>query len=305
MKEGHDTQNVRSILLAIAAAVLYALSSPISKLLLRDGDIPPTMLAGLLYIGAGAGMLITYLISRLLKRKPNEQSVGRGDLRYIIAMVALDIAAPILLMLGLSSAAAANVSLLNNFEIVATSLIALVVFKEAISKRLWAAIALVTAASALLSFEDTSSLTFSWGSLLVIGACICWGVENNCTRRLSSKDPMQIVIIKGFCSGIGSVAISLCVGERIGNGGAVPIALLLGFAAYGLSIFCYIYAQRRLGAAKTSAYYAVAPFIGAILSFIIFKEMPSVKFLVALAIMAAGVYFASFDGKRAADADAT
>ena len=116
---------------------------------------------------------------------------------------------------------------------------------------------------------------------------------------------MQIVIIKGFCSGIGSVAISLCVGERIGNGGAVPIALLLGFAAYGLSIFCYIYAQRRLGAAKTSAYYAVAPFIGAILSFIIFKEMPSVKFLVALAIMAAGVYFASFDGKRAADADAT
>lgn len=305
MKEGHGTQNARSILLAIAAAVLYALSSPISKLLLRDGDIPPTMLAGLLYIGAGAGMLIIYLISRLLKRKPNEQSVGRDDLRYIIAMVALDIAAPILLMLGLSSAAAANVSLLNNFEIVATSLIALVVFKEAISKRLWAAIALVTAASALLSFEDTSSLTFSWGSLLVIGACICWGVENNCTRRLSSKDPMQIVIIKGFCSGTGSVAISLCVGERIGNGGAVPIALLLGLAAYGLSIFCYIYAQRRLGAAKTSAYYAVAPFIGAILSFIIFKEMPSVKFLVALAIMAAGVYFASFDGKRAADADAT
>lgn len=163
MKEGHDTQNARSILLAIAAAVLYALSSPISKLLLRDGDIPPTMLAGLLYIGAGAGMLIIYLISRLLKRKPNEQPVGRGDLRYIIAMVALDIAAPILLMLGLSSAAAANVSLLNNFEIVATSLIALVVFKEAISKRLWAAIAFVTAASALLSFEDTSSLTFSWG----------------------------------------------------------------------------------------------------------------------------------------------
>lgn len=304
MKEGHDTQNARSILLAIAAAVLYALSSPISKLLLRDGDIPPTMLAGLLYIGAGAGMLIIYLISRLLKRKPNEQPVGRGDLRYIIAMVALDIAAPIPLMLGLSSAAAANVSLLNNFEIVATSLIALVVFKEAISKRLWAAIALVTAASALLSFEDTSSLTFSWGSLLVIGACICWGVENNCTRRLSSKDPMQIVIIKGFCSGTGSVAISLCVGERIGNGGAVPIALLLGFAAYGLSIFCYICAQRRLGAAKTSAYYAVAPFIGAILSFIIFKEMPSVKFLIALAIMAAGVYFASFDGKRAAKVDA-
>ena len=288
MKEGHDTQNARSILLAIAAAVLYALSSPISKLLLRDGDIPPTMLAGLLYIGAGAGMLIIYLISRLLKRKPNEQSVGRGDLRYIIAMVALDIAAPILLMLGLSSAAAANVSLLNNFEIVATSLIALVVFKEAISKRLWAAIALVTAASALLSFEDTSSLTFSWGSLLVIGACICWGVENNCTRRLSSKDPMQIVIIKGFCSGTGSVAISLCVGERIGNGGAVPIALLLGFAAYGLSIFCYIYAQRRLGAAKTSAYYAVAPFIGTLLSCLILREKPGYMYFIALAVMILG-----------------
>ena len=210
-------------------------------------------------------------------------------------MVVLDIADPILLMIGLTKTTAANASLLNNFEIVATSLIALCVFKEAISKRLWTAIVLVTFASALLSLEDISSFSFSAGSVFVLLACVCWGFENNCTRMLSSKNPVQIVIIKGFGSGIGSFLIAMAVNEHFTDIRCILIALLLGFVSYGLSILFYIYAQRFLGAAKTSAYYAFAPFIGAILSLLIFRELPSVSFLIALIIMLAGAWLASSD----------
>lgn len=147
--------------------------------------------------------------------------------------------------------------------------------------------------SILLSFEDMSSLQFSWGSLFVLLACVCWGFENNCTRMLSSKNPAQIVIIKGFGSGLGALILSLAVGERYFQMGYMALALLLGFVAYGLSIYFYIYAQRDLGAAKTSTHYAVSPFIGAGLSLIIFHELPSAVFIIALTLMAAGAYLAS------------
>ena len=277
----------KAIFYAVLAAALYALNAPISKLLLVQ--IPSTMMAGLLYLGAGIGM---FLMEKLHKNK-QEQPLTKNELPFTIAMVVLDIAAPIFLMVGLTKCSAANASLLNNFEIVATSLIALVIFKEAISKRLWFAIVLVTISSILLSFEDMSSLEFSWGSLFVLLACVCWGFENNCTRMLSSKNPAQIVIIKGFGSGLGALVLSLVVGERYFHFGYIVLALLLGFVAYGLSIYFYIYAQRDLGAAKTSTYYAISPFIGAMLSLIIFTELPSVVFLIALAIMAMGTYFAS------------
>ena len=204
-----------------------------------------------------------------------------------------DIAAPIFLMIGLTGCSAANASLLNNFEIVATSLIALLLFREAVGRRLWSAIILVTISSILLSFEDMSSLQFSWGSLFVLLACVCWGFENNCTRKLSSKNPAQIVIIKGLGSGLGALVLSLVIGERYTGWGFILLALLLGFVAYGLSIYFYIYAQRELGAAKTSTYYAVSPFIGAGLSLLIFHELPSAIFLIALLIMAVGTYLAS------------
>jgi drug/metabolite transporter (DMT)-like permease len=276
-----------AIVYAILAAALYAINAPISKLLLAH--IPSTMMAGLLYLGAGSGM---YLMERFHKNK-DEKSLTRNELPYTIAMVVLDIAAPIFLMIGLTRCSAANASLLNNFEIVATSLIALFIFKEAINKRLWLAIVLVTVSSIMLSVEDISSLTFSWGSVFVLMACVCWGFENNCTRMLSSKNPAQIVIIKGFGSGIGSLVLSLIIGERYFHIGYIALALVLGFVAYGLSIYFYIYAQRDLGAAKTSTYYVVSPFIGAGLSLLIFAEIPSPIFLMALAIMAAGTYLAS------------
>ena len=278
----------RSVWFAILAAALYALNAPVSKLLLQN--VPPTMMAGLLYLGAGAGMAAMGLVRNGTGRGGRETRLTRKDLPYTLGMVILDIAAPIFLMIGLKRTTAANASLLNNFEIVATSLIALLVFKEKIGKRLWIAIALITLSSILLSVEDASSFRFSFGSLFVLAACVCWGLENNCTRCLSHSDPLQVVVIKGFGSGLGSVVIGLAVGESLPVWGDIAKILLLGFVAYGLSIYFYVYAQRDLGAAKTSAYYAVAPFIGVALSFVIFREIPGALFFIALVIMIAGTW---------------
>lgn len=278
---------------ALLAAVLYAINSPCSKLLLEK--IPSTMMAAFLYLGAGLGLFVVGIIQRIAGKKEKEEPLTHKELPYTVAMVILDIAAPIFLMIGLTMTTAANASLLNNFEIVATSIIALVVFKEAISKRLWLAITLVTVSSIILSFEDMSSLSFSYGSLFVLLACVCWGLENNCTRMLSSKNPLEIVIIKGFCSGLGSLVIALLLGERTSNLLYIFFALLLGFVAYGLSIYFYIYAQRDLGAAKTSTYYAAAPFVGAALSLLIFRQLPSISYIIALIIMLIGTYFAATD----------
>lgn len=281
----------RAIIMAILAAALYAINSPVSKILLRE--IPSTMMAAFLYLGAGAGLLSIRLIQNKISIGKKELPLSSTDLPYTVGMVVLDIAAPICLMLGLTMTTAANASLLNNFEIVATSIIALFVFKEAISRRLWAAIILVTISSMILTVEDMSSFQFSFGSVFVLLACICWGLENNCTRKISNKDPLEIVVIKGFGSGTGSLAIAFLIGEKVPDLSYIVVALMLGFVAYGLSIFCYIYAQRTLGAAKTSAYYAVAPFIGVGLSLIIFREMPTLSFIIALAIMGVGTYLAS------------
>ena len=282
-----------AIFMAVLAAALYALNAQVSKLLLDQ--IPARIMAALLYLGAGIGMGIVRLIQISTGKGSKELPLTRKDLPYTLGMVVLDIAAPIFLMIGLTGTTAANASLLNNFEIVATSIIALVIFKEAVSKRLWIAIGLVTLSSIVLSFEDVSSFSFSVGSVFVLLACVCWGFENNCTRMLSNSDPLEIVVVKGFGSGIGALLVALIGGERFFHVGLILCALLLGFVAYGLSIFFYIHAQRHLGAAKTSTYYALAPFIGVALSLVIFRETPTASFVVGLAIMIAGTYFASTD----------
>ena len=287
------TSSKTGILLAILAAALYALNSPLSKLLLDY--MSPTLMAGFLYLGAGLGMGIIALFRMTRKTQRSEASLSKAELPYTIAMIALDIAAPICLLIGLNATTAANASLLNNFEIVATSLIALMIFKERISPRLWFGILFVTLSCALLSFEDLSGLQFSFGSLFILLACVCWGFENNCTRKLSSKDPLQIVLLKGTFSGLGSVIIGLCIGERIRTLWSVLAVLCVGFVAYGLSIFFYVYAQRQLGAARTSAYYAVAPFIGTLLSLVIFGQWPPYTYYIALGLMVIGAFLCAND----------
>lgn len=278
----------KAIRYAIYAALLYAVSTPFSKILMEK--IPPAFMAGLLYLGAAAGMVITTLFS--CKKSKEEATFTHKDIPYLILMVILDIAAPILLMTALKYSSAESVSLLNNFEIVATSLIALLIFKEKLSPRLWIAITLITAASIMLSLSENGSLTISVYSLLALLACCCWGLENNCTRKLSNRDPAKIVIIKGFGSGTGSVIVALICGERLNITPYILLALLLGFIAYGLSIYTYVYAQRYIGAAKTSAFYALAPFIGALISLVLFPKIPSWLFIISFVIMALGAFLA-------------
>lgn len=288
-----DNKANKGIALAVLAAALYAISAPFSKLLLNR--VPATLMAGLLYVGAGMGMAAVAALRRIKASKNENNRFSGKDMPYVIGMIVLDIAAPICLMLGLGNTTAANASLLNNFEIVATALIALFVFKENISPRLWVGIAFVTVSCAMLSFEDMSSFKFSGGSLLVLLAAALWGLENNCTRKLSEGDPLKIVVLKGIFSGTGSLIIGFCIGERVAAPEYIPAVLMLGFIAYGLSIFLYVHAQRILGAARTSAYYAVAPFIAAALSLAILNERPAPTYFAALVLMAAGAWLSSGD----------
>ena len=265
---------------AILAAALYAINIPLSKILLQH--VSPTMMAAFLYLGAGIGL---FIYGKIAKEREHSESLTKAELPYTIGMILLDIAAPILLMLGLGSTNSANASLLNNFEIVATSCIAFLIFKEMLSKKLTFAIILVTIASITLSFEGKGSFEFNTGSLLVLAASCCWGLENNCTRMLSSKSSVQITTIKGLFSGLGSLIVAFSISEKIPGIMYIMAVLLLGFVAYGLSINFYIKAQKHLGAAKTSAYYSVAPFLGVFFGIVLLNETPCIQFYIGLVIM--------------------
>lgn len=276
---------------AILAALLYAINTPVSKVLLDN--IPVTFMASFLYLGAGIGVGIMYLFH--WKEEKIEERLVKSDFLYTIGMILLDVAAPILMMFGIKFGTASNASLLGNFEIVATSLIALCIFKEAVASKLWVAIGFITVSSVILSFEGTGSLNFSYGSLFVLLATVCWGLENNCTRKISEKSTYQIVLLKGIFSGIVSFVLAILIGERLPSVKYIVTAMLLGYVAYGLSIFTYIRAQRVLGAAKTSAYYALAPFMGAFLAFVFVGEKLSRSYIVALIFMMIGTGFVVWD----------
>ncbi len=288
-----NKKSLLAIFFAILASLLYAISIPLSKLLLKE--VSPTMLASYLYLGAGIGIGIVYLISRNKKNNEIYEKITKKDLIYVIGMIVLDIMAPIFLMFGLMDSASSNASLLNNFEIVCTTLIALLVFKEAVSKKMWLAIILISLSSFILSINDLSSFTFSWGAILVLLATCCWGLENNCTKNLSNKNTYQIVFLKGIFSGLGSLIVALCSKEQFSNLLYISLAMILGFVAYGLSIFFYIKAQAIIGAAKTSAYYAISPFIGTFLSFVILKEKIEFTYFIGLLVMIMGTIIVVMD----------
>ena len=297
LKEWFRSESGKATQLALAAAVLYACATPLSKRLLES--LPPVLLAGLLYLGAGVGATALLLVgAKRVKLGGGITAFTREEVPFAIGMVLLDVLAPVLLLFGLRSAPAASASLLNNFEIVTTALIALFVFRESISPMLWAAVALITLGSCLLSFNADEAFTFSGGSILVLLATVCWGLENNCTRKLSRNNPILIVAVKGLGSGVVALAIGFAVGERFSGMGSILLAMLTGFFTYGISIACYIRAQRTLGAAKTSAYYAAAPFIGAALSFALLGERANGLFFVALLFMGAGALMTTLDYVR-------
>ena len=284
-------RNIVAVLYALLAAVFYAINTPLSKLLLAD--VPAVFMAGFLYIGAGFGVGIMYLFH--VKKEDKTERLTKKDLPYTVGMILLDILAPIFLMIGIGIGSASNASLLGNFEIVATTVIALLIFKEEVSGKLWTAIAFITISSIILSFEGSGSFKFSYGSLFVILATMCWGLENNCTRKISDKSTYEIVVIKGIFSGGGSFLTAIVLGERLPDVKYIIYAMILGFVSYGLSIFLYIRAQRDLGASKTSAYYAVAPFVGAFLAFVVNGEKLTWVFFVALVVMLTGTAFVIYD----------
>lgn len=284
------SKNIKlAFLLVTFSALLYAIGTPINKLLLNYFN--PTMLSGLLYIGAGTGMTLIFLFQKIAKKPETQLPLGKKDIPFLVTMVVLDVAANIGLMVGLTMTTAANISLLSNFEIVVTSLFALIIFKEVISPRLGIGIGLIFIASILISIDFSAGLSISLGSLFALLGCIAWGFENNITRKLSAKNTLQVTIVKGLGVGITSLVIAFILGERITDYGMAAVTIAVGTVTYGVSILCFISAQRQLGASKTSAFFAVAPFFGVLFSCLIFWTLPSYMFFIAIGIMLIGVYF--------------
>ncbi|MBN1935608.1 MAG: DMT family transporter [Anaerolineae bacterium] len=279
---------VYPIIQALLAAAMFGLSAPLAKLLL--GQIEPIPLAAFLYLGSGIGLALYKGIQRLRRTsRQAEAQVRRADIPWVIgALLTGGVAGPILLMVSLRHTPAATASLLLNFEGVATTLIAAAAFKEAVDRRVWWAIVLITLASVLLSWSSGSAWGISWGALGVLGACAMWGIDNNLTRNISAKDPLTTVAIKGLGAGSFSLLLALALGNPFPRWPAALGAMALGSVSYGLGIVLFILALRGLGAARTSALYGAAPFVGAIFSFLLLKESLTASFIIAFAMMIAG-----------------
>lgn len=279
----------RAIVYAILAAVFYGISVPVSKILLNH--LSPYLISSMLYLGAGIGMSIVVGFTRTKSDTTILQTYQRKDIKFIMMMILLDIAAPILLLVGLTMSNASSVSLLNNLEIVFTAIIASIFFRERVGKFLWLGIVFIVMSGVLLSITGIDDLKISIGSIFVVLACLSWGLENNCTRMLSHGNPLFVVILKGLGSGIGALIIAITLDEPLGPGVFIFAAALLGFISYGMSLFFYISAQRTLGAAHTSSLYAFAPFVGALVSFVWLGESLSTSFLIAFVCMLIGTFF--------------
>lgn len=279
----------RSVLQALAAAALFGLSTPLAKLLV--GTIPPLLLAGLLYAGSGIGLALLMAL-RTLRRQPiTEAPLVRRDLPWLAgAVLAGGVLGPILLMLSLTRTPASTASLLLNLEGVLTAVIAWVVFRENVDRRVFLGMLAIIAGSVLLSWQRQASTEIPWGALAIAGACLCWAIDNNLTRQVAGGDPMQTAAIKGGVAGTINVLLALVMGYRFP--GALPLLAtgMLGFVGYGLSLMLFVLALRGLGTARTGAYFSTAPFLGAALSLLLFTEHPGIAFWLAGGLMAIGVW---------------
>ena len=274
------------ILQALLAAIFFGASAPIAKLLL--GEITPIFLAAFLYLGSGTGTLLVKLTQRM-RSKEMEAGIKPPDIKWLAgAIISGGIAAPIILMVSLQNTPASTASLLLNFEGVGTTLIALLFFKEAISRRAWTAIIVITLASIFLSTNFESSWGMSLGAFGVVFACVLWGLDNNFTRNISGKDPLTIVAWKGLAAGTFSFFLALFLGNSLPSLTTILYTLVLGFVSYGLSTILFIRSMRGLGAARTSALYGTAPLAGVLLSIVIFGELPSFWFIIAAMMMIGG-----------------
>ena len=275
--------------LAIAAAVLFGVSTPLAKLLLRDG-LRPQLLAGLFYLGSGVGLSAVLLVRRVLGGGAGEARLRRTDLPQLAVAVILGGAvAPVLLMAGLARTTAASASLLLNLEGLVTMGIAWLVLRENVDRRLLIGAFAILAGAVLLSWTG-GSVHPDTGALLVAGACVAWGIDNNVTRSLSRADPMQVTAVKGLVAGSANLALALYTDAGIPSIPTIAAAAVTGFFAYGVSLVLFVLALRNLGTARTAAYFSTAPFIGAALAVGLFAEPITGRLVGAGVLMGIGLY---------------
>ena len=275
--------------LALVAAALFGVSAPLAKMLLRDAA--PELLAGLLYLGSGAGLLVVWLVRRRSASARREAPLVRHDVPWLIGAIAAGgVVGPLLLMLGLARTPAAGASLLLNLEGVFTAVIAWVVFRENVDRRVALGFLAIVLGGLVLSWEGSAAWGGALGPLAVAGACLAWATDNNLTQKVSAGDPVQIAMLKGLVAGSVNAAIALATGARWPAGAVVGAAMLLGFVSYGVSLVLFVLALRQLGTARTGAYFSTGPFVGAIASIVLLHERPNVALLVAGALMALGVW---------------
>ena len=278
--------NRRGVWLALLAAALFGASTPLAKALLTENS--PQLLAGLLYLGSGTGLLVVWLIRRGGRQ---EASLSRNDLPWLAGAVTFGgVIGPLLLMCGLLRTPASSASLLLNLEAVFTSVLAWLLFREHVSVRIALGMLAIVAGGALLSWEDQISWRTAWGPLAIATACFCWAIDNNLTQKVSAADPMQIAQLKGLVAGIVNISLAFSLGAQLPAPLPATGALLVGFLGYGLSLVCFVLALRQLGTARTGAYFSLAPFIGATLSLILYREQLTWPFLSAAALMALGLW---------------
>ena len=276
------------VLQALLAAIFFGASTPFAKLLL--GDISPIYLAAFLYLGSGTGISLIKLGQKIIPpAQQTEAGIKKADIKWLAgAIISGGVMAPIVLMVSLQNTPASTASLLLNFEGVGTTLIALLFFREAISRRAWMAILVITLASIFLSTNFSEGFGLSLGALGIILACVLWGLDNNLTRNISGKDPLVIVAWKGLAAGTFSFILATLLGNSLPSFTSIALTMGLGFVSYGMSTILFILSMRGLGAARTSALYGTAPLAGVFLSIIIFSESLSISYILAGILMIGG-----------------
>lgn len=275
--------------LALASAALFGASTPAAKWLL--GGLSPWLLAGLLYVGSGLGLAALLAARRLLKRGGEEAPIRGRDLPWLGGAVLFGGAVgPVLLMLGLARTPASGAALLLNLEGLATMAIAWVAFRENVDRRLMLGALAILGGAVLLAWNGGRLGGLPVGSVLIVGACIAWGIDNNLTRKISGADPMQIAAVKGLIAGLANVAIGLAQGAAAPSLRLAALAGVVGLFGYGVSLICFILALRRLGTARTGAYFSTAPFVGAALGVAAFHEPVTLWLALAAGLMGLGVW---------------
>jgi len=283
--------NKSPLLYVIFSAILFGLSAPLAKLLGRN--IPPLVMAGLLYIGSFIGLSLYAVTTRIFKTNPDRKPapLDKKDFPWLAgSIIAGGMIAPFCLMTGLTMVTGFSASLMLNLEGIATAVIAVFLFKENAGRRLWLALACTTAAGVFLSWDPARGKFSIAGPLLILLAMICWGVDNNLTRNISEKDPVQIAKIKGLIAGTGSLLIAYVLGIRISLDPTLALVLALGSFSYGVSLVFFIKALKGLGASRTGTFFSIAPFVGALASLIILKEWTGWVMFPATALMIIGLW---------------